>query len=148
MRVAAVVAQGTWLVALRYHARSRSGTHASTWPVSLRSCLNAATRGAIPAADLRLDHPRSRLLRAPRQRPPRRSVGRSPNDGLLQAGCWLAHRLSAPDSTELMRLSLGRKSRPKYEGLRIHAASLAETMHIDRSVFSPSSRSSTACPAC
>src|SRR5262249_47098179 len=60
---------GTWLVALRYHARSRSGTHASTWPVSLRSCLNAATRGAIPAADLRLDHRQRRLLRARRERP-------------------------------------------------------------------------------
>src|SRR5262249_24722958 len=47
---------GTWLVALRYHARSRSGTHASTWPVSLRHCLNATTRGAIPAAD-RLRYP-------------------------------------------------------------------------------------------
>src|SRR5215467_14123329 len=69
MIVATVVAQGTWLVALRYHARSRSGTHASTWPVSLRSCLNAATRGAIPAADLRLDYRRRRLLRARRERP-------------------------------------------------------------------------------
>src|SRR5262249_25180235 len=65
---------GTWLVALRYHARSRSGTHASTWPVSLRPCLNAATRGAIPAADLRLDHRRRRLLRARRERPRRRAA--------------------------------------------------------------------------
>src|SRR6516164_5654143 len=60
---------GTWLVALRYHARSRSGTHASTWPVSLKPCLNAATRGAISAADLRLDHRRRRLLRARCKRP-------------------------------------------------------------------------------
>jgi len=58
---------GTWLVALRYHARSRSGTHASTWPVSIMPCLNAATRGAIPAADPRLRYPDRRhfwLLRA------------------------------------------------------------------------------------
>src|SRR6516165_7437702 len=64
---------GTWLVALRYHARSRSGTHA------LRPCLNAATRGETGQVEAwrcdveEADHRHRGLLGAPRATIPQRA---------------------------------------------------------------------------